>query len=207
MSSHTLTKVGLWIRALTVLVTSLPCPSHTYTHKRIHNLIAASLYTRLFCWWSPNRQKAPYRHAEHKPNADPSRDDLYIISKGSVDNCRKRCILKKSLLTTFINKQINKQDCPRTMTQLIKGQKLAILIALSILSLIESSMASSITPSVTYSIASSIGSSKASTKAQSIVSSIALSIALPTVLSTVSSIMSSEVSSKHCQRRRQYCWH
>ena len=34
--------------------------------------------------------------------------------------CRRRCILKKGLLTSFINKQINKQDRPRTSNPAIK---------------------------------------------------------------------------------------
>ena len=44
---------------------------------------------------SPNRQKSPYRQAEHKLNARPPRDDLYVISKESVHNCKRSSILKK----------------------------------------------------------------------------------------------------------------
>ena len=61
-----------------------------------------TLYITIFWqkWYrSPNRQKSPKRQAKHKPNAEPSKDDSYIVWTGSVNICRSRCILKKSLLT------------------------------------------------------------------------------------------------------------
>ena len=112
---HFLTRICLWIRALSadwLTVTSILCSSHTCPQHRIQNktivtsqlVCCFTIYKTIFyskCWWSPNRQKSLYRHAKHKPSADFSRNDSYVISKGSVYICRSRCILKKSLLTAF----------------------------------------------------------------------------------------------------------
>ena len=59
-----------------------------------------SIYKTIYkqkCWWSPNRQKAPFRQAEHKPNVGPTKDDTCVMWKESDNKCT-RCILKKSLL-------------------------------------------------------------------------------------------------------------
>ena len=45
-------------------------------------------------------KKSPFRHADHKPNAGPPRDDTCVIWKESDQNCSVWKILKKSLLTT-----------------------------------------------------------------------------------------------------------
>ena len=61
------------------------------------------MYKTIFyrkCYVSPIRQKSPYRHADHKPNAEPPSEDTCEIWKESDQNCSVWKILKKSLLTT-----------------------------------------------------------------------------------------------------------
>ena len=100
----------LWMRALNadwLTVTIAPCISHTYPQNRIHNktivtsqsMFCFTMYKTNFhqkCWWSPKRQKAPYRHQKHTPYAVPSRDDSYLIWTKSTKNCRLWKVLNKS---------------------------------------------------------------------------------------------------------------
>ena len=50
------------------------------------------------------REKSSNRKAKYTPNATSSRDDIYVTWTGSVHICKRRCILKKSLLTAFITR-------------------------------------------------------------------------------------------------------
>ena len=65
--------------------------------------------------------KSPYRHAEHKLNEGPPRDDSCVISCESVHKCKRSSILKKVYEPNkhSINKQLTQTSGTRPSNALL----------------------------------------------------------------------------------------